>query len=44
MDLILFQIRMAYRQNPGFTVFFLALSALAGFGIGFRFLGPLLFG
>jgi hypothetical protein len=44
MDLLLFQIRMAYRQNPGFTVFFLTLSAIVGFVFGFGLLGPSLVG
>ncbi|MEX2582524.1 MAG: hypothetical protein WD766_04595 [Gemmatimonadota bacterium] len=44
MDLLLLQIMAAYRQNPGFTVFVLVLSAIVGLIIGFGVLGPALVG
>lgn len=44
MDLLIFQLVMAYRQDPVFTVFFVGLSLIAGIAIGYGVLGPLLFG
>lgn len=44
MDLLFYQLRAAYRQDPGFTIFFVVLSLAAGFGFGLRILGPALFG
>lgn len=44
MDLFILQLRAAYRRDPAFFVFFLVLSIAAGFGFGFRILGPALFG
>lgn len=44
MDLFLYQIRAAYRRDPGYTIFFILLSLAAGFGFGLRILGPALFG
>lgn len=44
MDLLLLQIRAAYRQDPGFTLFVLILSLVAGIGFGLKVLGPALFG
>lgn len=43
MDLLLYQIRMMFRADPGFTIFYLTLSVMAGIGLGFM-LGHLLFG
>ncbi|MEX2571137.1 MAG: hypothetical protein WD737_07505 [Gemmatimonadota bacterium] len=44
MDLLLIQIRAAYRENPAFTIFFLVLSAVVGLIFGYGLLGPALFG
>ena len=44
MDLLLFQIRAAYHQDPGFTIFFIVLSLIAGLIIGFGVVGPALVG
>jgi hypothetical protein len=44
MDLLILQIRAAYRENPGQTVFFLMLSVIVGLVFGYGVLGPALFG
>ncbi len=44
MDLILGQFRSAYRQHPGLVVGFIALAAAVGIFIGYRLLGPAIFG
>lgn len=44
MNLFLYLLGAAYRQDPTFVIFLLTLSLAAGIGLGFRILGPLLFG
>ncbi len=44
MDLILGQFRSAYRQHPGLVVSFIVLSAAVGIFVGYRLLGPVIFG
>jgi hypothetical protein len=44
MDLLIYQIRAAYRENPTQTILFLVLSTVVGIIFGFGVLGPALFG
>ncbi len=44
MDLILGQFRSAYRQYPGLVVGFIVVSVAVGVFIGYRLLGPAIFG
>ena len=44
MDPFLSRFREAYSRNPGLVLAFLAISAVLGLIVGYRFLGPAIFG
>lgn len=44
MDLILGQFRSVYRQHPALVVGFIAVATAIGIFIGYRLLGPAIFG
>ena len=44
MDLLIRPMRAAYRRNPVFFVAFMVLSAIVGIAVGYRLLGPAIFG